>query len=51
MSLISAELLEILRCIECKGPLSEDVEASLLRCENGHSFPVVDGIPNMLPKQ
>ena len=51
MSLISAELLEILRCIECKGPLTEDVAEELLRCENGHTFPVVDGIPNMLPSE
>jgi uncharacterized protein YbaR (Trm112 family) len=51
MSLISAELLEILRCIECKEQLSEDAEASELRCENGHTFSVVDGIPNMLPSQ
>ena len=50
MSLISADLLEILRCIECKESLSEDEDASLLRCPNGHSFPVVDGIPNMLPQ-
>lgn len=49
MSLIAPELLEILRCTMCHEPLTEDVEQSMLKCPNGHAFPVDDGIPNMLP--
>lgn len=49
MSLISSELLEILRCTVCKQTLAENEEDSTLECPNGHSFEVADGIPNMLP--
>jgi uncharacterized protein YbaR (Trm112 family) len=49
MSLISSELLDILRCTVCKEPLTEDEAASALVCPEGHRFPVSDGIPNMLP--
>ena len=49
MSLISVELLEILRCTVCKQPLTENEADSALVCSNGHAFPVSDGIPNMLP--
>lgn len=49
MSLISSDLLEILRCTVCKGTLTENEAASTLECSNGHTFEVADGIPNMLP--
>lgn len=49
MSLISADLLEILRCTVCKEALVEDEGDSVLECSNGHRYPVSDGIPNMLP--
>lgn len=56
-------LLELLRCPTCGGtvrsePLLEEAEApgrerevvyGLLHCDAGHWFPVVDGIPRMLP--
>lgn len=48
MSLISAELLDILRCTVCKQPVIENDEMSRLECPNGHHFAVTDGIPNML---
>ena len=49
MSLISNELLEILRCTSCREPLTENEAESMLECPNGHRFEVADGIPNMLP--
>lgn len=49
MTLISSELLDILRCTVCKEPLSENEADSTLDCPNEHRFDVVDGIPNMLP--
>jgi len=51
VSLISSELLGILRCTVCKEPLTENEEDSVLECPNGHSFEVADGIPNMLPPE
>ena len=51
MTLIAPELLEILRCTVCHEDLSEDEEQSRLVCPNGHSYPVEDGIPNMLPPE
>lgn len=51
MSLISKELLEILRCTMCKRPLTENETDSVLECPDGHRFEVSDGIPNMLPPE
>jgi uncharacterized protein YbaR (Trm112 family) len=51
VSLISPELLEILRCTVCREPLTENEAASMLECPNGHHFDVSDGIPNMLPPE
>lgn len=52
MSLIDPWLLEILRCPVCREPVTEDEEASVLRCTVAdHSYPVEDGIPNMLPPE
>ncbi len=49
MTLISPELLEILRCPVDKQELSEDEAASRLRCRGcGRAYPVRDGIPVML---
>ena len=49
MTLIAPELLEILRCTVCHESLTENEDRSTLDCSNGHSYPVEDGIPNMLP--
>ncbi len=49
MSLISAQLKEILVCPTCYGELEEDEAKSVLRCTNdGTEFPVRDGIPIMM---
>jgi len=51
------DLLDILVCPVSKGPLTltvtneadgEILEGSLA-CEEGHSFPIEDGIPKLLP--
>jgi phosphomannomutase len=49
LTLIAPELLAILRCTVCHQPLTENTDASTLDCPNGHTYPVEDGIPNMLP--
>lgn len=52
MNLVEPWLLEILRCPVCLAPLTEDEEASVLRCtEEPHEYSVEDGIPNMLPPE
>lgn len=52
MTLIEPWLLEILRCPVCYAPVTEDEEASVLRCSAAaHVYPVEDGIPNMLPPE
>ncbi len=52
MGLIPAELLEILRCPVDMHQLTEDVEASRLRCSGcGRAYPVTDGIPIMLVEE
>ena len=49
MSLISAQLKEILVCPTCHGELEEDEAKSVLRCTNdGQEFLVRDGIPIMM---
>ena len=49
MSLISAQLKEILVCPTCHGDLDEDDAKGVLRCRNdGTEFPVHDGIPIMM---
>lgn len=49
MTLIEAWLLEIMQCPRCAGTLSEDEPASTLVCLGcSASYPVVEGIPNML---
>jgi uncharacterized protein YbaR (Trm112 family) len=47
MSLIDPRLLAILRCPVCHEDVAEDVDA--LVCPQGHRYPVVDGIPDMVP--
>jgi uncharacterized protein YbaR (Trm112 family) len=51
MTLIAPELLAILRCPIDHTTVHEDVEASVLRCEDEaqHTYPVRDGIPDMIP--
>ncbi|MDX1448227.1 MAG: Trm112 family protein [Acidimicrobiia bacterium] len=48
---MAPELLEILRCPIDYTDLEEDVDASVLRCtsETIHTYPVRDGIPDMIP--
>lgn len=49
MTLIEAWLLEIMQCPRCGEALGEDEPASVLVCLGcGATYPVVEGIPNML---
>lgn len=44
------ELMEILRCPQCKGPLQEEASPAGFSCATCRvRFPVVDGIPNFVP--
>ena len=52
------DLMDILVCPECKGKLDlaveredkDEIVAGILTCEAcGATYPIVDGIPNMLP--
>lgn len=48
------DLLDILACPLCKGPLTLDADdqaaSESLRCKAcGEVYPVADGIPNLLP--
>ncbi len=54
------ELLKILRCPVCKGPLTvsvgeevgEEIIVGTLYCANcDERYPIVDGIPNLLPPE
>jgi len=56
--LMKRELLKILRCPVCKGPLTVRVEkeadseivSGTLHCPAcDENYPIVDGIPNLLP--
>lgn len=47
MSTVDPGLLAILRCPVCHGELVE--EADVLVCPTGHRYPVVDGVPDMVP--
>jgi len=47
---ISKELLEILACPVCKQSLK--LKGKKLICQKcGREFPIVNGIPNMLPEE
>jgi len=47
---ISRELLEILACPACKGDLKlKGDEISCVKC--GRRYPIVDGIPHLLPPE
>jgi uncharacterized protein YbaR (Trm112 family) len=49
--LVSETLLEILWCPVCHGDLVENEAASSLDCTAcGRSYPVKDGIPDMVPE-
>ena len=43
---MNAELLSMLCCPHDRSPLT--LQGSRLRCEHGHSYPVVDGVPVLL---
>ena len=48
---ISPDLLEILRCPQCKSKVEIDADASRLKCENPQCslvYPIRDEIPVML---
>ena len=56
--MVKRELMEILACPECKGELEltvmveegdEVVEGTLYCGACGESYPIADGIPNLLP--
>lgn len=47
--MLDPELLKILACPACKGPVLELADGSALDCGKcNRRYPVVDGIPNML---
>ncbi|MCX7001359.1 MAG: Trm112 family protein [Candidatus Sumerlaeota bacterium] len=47
--MISKELLEILACPKCKGPLDWDKENDTLICQVCRlRYPIIDGIPELL---
>lgn len=50
MSEISRELLEILACPNCRGPVEYREQEQVIACtgECRYEYPVVDGIPHML---
>jgi len=49
---LSDELLAILVCPKCRGDLRYDRSAERLVCEAcGLRYPVVDGVPVMLPEE
>jgi uncharacterized protein YbaR (Trm112 family) len=41
-------LLEILRCPRCMGAFTPEEEKSVLVCDQGHQYPVIDGIPDLV---
>jgi SAM-dependent methyltransferase len=45
---MNERLLRYLRCPECGAQLARDGPARL-RCDGGHTFPVIRGVPRMLP--
>ena len=47
-TLIDPDLLARLRCPRCHRDLEEDVPGSALVCGDGHRYPVVDGIPDLV---
>jgi uncharacterized protein YbaR (Trm112 family) len=48
---VNPQLLSLLACPECRGPVEKD-DDHVLRCPNcDRVFPVVDGIPRMLPAE
>ena len=49
MTALSPLLVERLACPVCRRPLEASAES--LRCESGHEFPVVDGVPLLLPEE
>lgn len=50
--MIDKELLDILVCPVCKGKLEYDEEHNVLICQESRlKYPIVDGIPVMLPEQ
>lgn len=49
---LSDELLALLVCPQCRGDLRYDREADALICEAcALRYPVVDGVPVMLPEE
>ena len=49
-TMLPLELLQILACPDCKGELTQNQDGSSLRCTPcGREYPVVDGIPVLLP--
>lgn len=48
---ISKELLEILACPVCKATVELKGEDALVCVECGREYPIIDGIPHMLPPE
>ena len=52
MTLLDKALLDILVCPVSKKPLDYDKEANeLISSEAGLAYPIIDGIPVMLPEE
>lgn len=51
-TLISPDLLAIMQCPLCAGELAEQMDPPSLVCQEcGHTYPVVDGIPDMIVEE
>jgi hypothetical protein len=47
---ISKDLLDLLACPVCKADVTLDADPTTLRCTGcGRSFPIHDGVPDMMP--
>ncbi len=47
--MVSKELLEIIACPKCKGPLTFNETKNSLRCQKCKlRYPITDGIPELL---
>ena len=52
MAMLPLEFIKILACPTCKGALYHQHDGSSLRCKPCNiEYPVIDGIPVLLPEQ
>lgn len=48
--MIDPALLEVLACPVCEDRPALTLDGSQLVCPAGHRFPIIDGIPHLLPE-